>query len=143
MHAEKSNFTITRIVRLLEVSRSGYYAWVRRGPSLRALRHGRLEAKVSWFFGDSDEVAGSPKILMDLGEDDETISKKTVAKVMAKLGLKGVCPKRWKTTTITDSADTYPVDIVQRRFDVGALNQIWVGVSPTYAPVRAGSIWPP
>jgi transposase InsO family protein len=82
---------------------------------------------VAWFHGDSDEVAGSPKILMDLREDGETISKKTVAKVMRKLGLKGVCPKRWKTTTITNTSDTYPSDLVQRRFDTGALNQVWVG----------------
>ena len=127
MHAEKSNFTITRMVRLLEVSRSGYYAWVKRAPSTRSLRHERIEAKVTWFFGDSDEVAGSPKILMDLREDGETISRKTVAKVMRKLGLRGVCPKRWQTTTITDSSDTYPADVVQRRWDTGALNQVWVG----------------
>jgi len=82
---------------------------------------------VAWFHGDSDEVAGSPKILMDLREDGETISRKTVAKTMSKLGLVGVCPKRWKTTTILDRTDSYPVDQVQRKWDVGALNQIWVG----------------
>jgi len=46
---------------------------------------------------------------------------------MRKLGLRGVYPKRWKTTTITDTTDTYPVDVVQRKWDVGTLNQIWVG----------------
>jgi transposase InsO family protein len=30
-------------------------------------------------------------------------------------------------TTITNTTDTYPNDLVQRRFDTGALNQIWVG----------------
>jgi transposase InsO family protein len=127
MLAEKSNFTITRMVRLLEVSRSGYYAWIKRGPSARALRHECLEQKVVWFHGESDEVSGSPKILVDLREDGETISKKTVAKIMRELGLRGVCPKRWQTTTITNTSDTYPVDVVQRTWDVGALNQIWVG----------------
>jgi transposase InsO family protein len=82
---------------------------------------------VAWFHGESDEVSGSPKILVDLREDGETISKKTVAKIMRELGLKGVCPKRWKTTTIVNRADTYPVDVVQRRWDVGALNQVWIG----------------
>jgi hypothetical protein len=91
MLAEKSTFTITRMVRLLEVSRSGYYAWIKRGPSMRALR-------------------------------GEIVSRKTVAKVMRCLGLKGVCPKRWKTTTITNTTDTYPVDVVQRKWDTGRLN---------------------
>jgi hypothetical protein len=49
MLAEKSNFSITRMVWLLEVSRSGYYAWIKRGPSVRSLRHERIEAKVAWF----------------------------------------------------------------------------------------------
>ena len=38
MHAEKSNFTIARMARLLEVSRSGFYAWLKREPSKRAIR---------------------------------------------------------------------------------------------------------
>jgi putative transposase len=66
------------------------------------------------------------KILLDLREDGEIISGKTVAKVMRSLGLKGVRPERWKTTTITNTTDTYPVDVVQRKWDVGALHQVWV-----------------
>jgi transposase InsO family protein len=46
---------------------------------------------------------------------------------MRRLGLAGICPKKWKTTTIIDHADTYPVDAVKRQWDTGALNQVWVG----------------
>lgn len=127
MHAEKSNFTIKRMARLLEVSRSGYYAWRKRDRSPRLIRQERIEQKVAWFHGDSDEVSGSPRILADLREDGEIISRKTVAKVMRRLGLRGVCPKRWRTTTVIDGADAYPVDVVKRQWDTGALNQVWVG----------------
>ncbi len=127
MHAEKSNHTISRMARLLEVSRSGYYAWAKRGPSKRAVRAERIEAKVAWFHGDSDEVSGAPRILVDLREDGETISRKTVAKTMRKLGLRGICPKRWKTTTVTDPGDTYPPDAVERQWDTGVLNAVWIG----------------
>lgn len=127
MHAEKSNHTISRMARLLEVSRSGYYAWSKRPPSKRAIRAERIEAKVTWFHGDSDEVSGAPRILADLREDGETISRKTVAKTMRKLGLRGICPKRWKTTTVTDRSDTYPPDSVKRQWDTGVLNAVWIG----------------
>jgi putative transposase len=127
MHAEKSNFTLARMARLLGVSRSGYYAWLDRVPSARAVRRERIEQKVSWFHGESDEVSGSPRILADLRADGEVISRKTVAAAMRRLGLRGVCPKRWRTTTITDGADSYPPDAVERVFDTGALNTVWVG----------------
>ena len=54
------------MVRLLEVSRSGFYAGLTREPSARAIRQERIEQKVVWFHGESDEVSGSPKILADL-----------------------------------------------------------------------------
>ncbi len=127
MRVEKSNFSVVRMARLLEVSRSGFYAWQVRKPSQRAVRREQIEQKVAWFHGESDEVSGSPKILADLREDGEIISRKTVAKTMRRLGLKGVSPKRWRTTTIVDAADAYPVDAVKRQWDVGALNQVWVG----------------
>jgi transposase InsO family protein len=127
MLAEKSNFTVARMARLLEVSRSGFYAWCKRGPSQRAVRQERIEQKVTWFHGESDEVSGSPRILADLREDGEVISRKTVAKAMRRLGLRGICPKRWRTTTIVDSADAYPADAAKRGWDTGVLNRIWVG----------------
>lgn len=127
MHAEKSNFTVVRMARLLGVSRSGYYAWAKRGPSKRAVRTDRIAQKIRWFHGESDGVSGAPKILADLREDGETISRKTVAKTMRKLQLRGVCPKRWKTTTLTDARDSYPPDVVNRAWDTGALDAVWVG----------------
>ncbi|WP_420893269.1 IS3 family transposase [Rathayibacter rathayi] len=127
MHAEKSEFTIKRMARLLEVSRSGYYAWTRRKPSPRALRREVIEGKVAAFHAASDDVYGSPRILADLRADGEIVSRKTVAAAMRRLGLRGVFPRRWRTTTITDREDAYPVDAVKREWDTGALNQVWVG----------------
>jgi transposase InsO family protein len=127
MLVEKSNYSVSRMARLLEVSRSGFYAWCKRVPSRRAVRAERIEAKVGWFHGESDEVSGSPRILADLREDGETISRKTVAKTMRRLGLRGICPKKWRTTTIVDHADAYPADAAKRLWDTGTLNAVWVG----------------
>ena len=131
MLVEKSIYSVSRMARLLEVSRSGFYAWCKRGPSKRAVRAERIEQKIGWFHGESDEVSGSPRILADLREDGEIISRKTVAKAMRKLGLRGICPKKWRTTTIVDHADAYPPDAAKRAWDTGTLNTVWVGTGPS------------
>ena len=46
---------------------------------------------------------------------------------MHRLGLVGISPKRWRTTTVSQAEDAYPVDAVKRQWDTGALNQVWVG----------------
>jgi putative transposase len=127
MRVEKNNFSVVRMARLLGVSRSGFYAWLGRAPSKRCVRQGRIDQKIRWFYGQSDEVYGSPRILADLRDDGEIISRKTVAATMRRLGLVGVCPRRWRTTTIIDREDAYPTDAVERQWDTGALNQVWVG----------------
>ena len=55
------------------------------------------------------------------------ISRKTVAKAMRKLGLRGICPRRWRTTTHREHRDTYPPDATNRQWDTGVLNAVWVG----------------
>jgi putative transposase len=115
------------MARLLEVSRSGYYAWLDRAPSQAEVRRVHIEQKVAFLHGDSDETYGSPRILSDLRADGEIVSRKTVAKAMRSLSLVGICPKKWKTTTVINHADAYPVDAVKRQWDTGALNQVWVG----------------
>jgi len=67
------------------------------------------------------------RVAADLCADGETISRKTFAKTMQRLGLTGICPKQWKTTTIIGHADAYPVDAAKRKCDTGALSQDWAG----------------
>ena len=120
MLEEKANVSI---VRLLAVSRSGYYAWPVRNPSKRAGRRKNIEQKVAWFHSDSDEVYWSPQILVDLRADGEIISRDTVATTRRGLGIAGISPKRWHTTTVSQAEDAYPADAVKRLWD-GDLNQV-------------------
>jgi putative transposase len=46
---------------------------------------------------------------------------------MRRLGLRGISPRRWRTTTLVGHDDAYPVDAVKRAWDTGSLNAVWVG----------------
>ena len=127
--SEEPGFEIARMAGLLEVSRSGYYAWQRReqaGPTPRQQRRTALIDKITKFHTDSDHVYGSPRILADLRDDGETVSRKTVAKLMRSNGIVGISPRGWTpVTTWPDLAAQALPDLVGRRFDQGQLNKVW------------------
>ena len=116
-----------RMAELLGVSRSGFYAWVKRGPSKQEERREDLAEKITQSHAASNGVYGAPRVRADLRGEGVKVSKKTVAKIMRNLGLKGVFPRRFKTTTLRDNADTYPEDLAGRQWDKGEVNQVWVG----------------
>jgi putative transposase len=94
--ADKPGFEIARMASLLQVSRSGYYAWQRReqvGPSPAQQRRQALTDKITKFHADSDHVYGSPRILADPRDDGQVVSRKTVAKLMRSNGIVGISPR--------------------------------------------------
>lgn len=129
MEAEKATFEIARMARLLEVSRSGYYDWVRRqaaGPSPAEQRRADLTAKIIHHHDESDHTYGSPRILADLREAGQKVSVKTVAKLMRAAGIAGISPRGFVPVTTQAGPDPQPLpDLVDRWFDRGGLNRVW------------------
>jgi len=129
IRAEKADHEVTRMVELLGVSRSGYYAWLARreaGSGPRAARRAELTVRIRVAHEASDGVNGAPRILADLREAGEVVSRKTVAKLMRANEIRGISPRPWRpvTTISSDKPHTLP-DLVGRRFDRGALNVVW------------------
>lgn len=121
--------TVERMCELLEVSRSGYYAWSTRRaaqPTARAEREARLVEAIRAFHAASGGVYGAPRITADLRDAGWEVSVKTVAKLMRRNGIAGISPRPFTpaTTISDDSAHTIP-DLVGRKFDQGALNVVW------------------
>lgn len=124
-----SGITVERMAGLLGVSRSGYYAWVARQaaePGPRRARREELLIKINGFHQASDGVNGAPRILADLRDDGEVVSRKTVARLMRDNGIRGISPRPWRpVTTITGAKPHTIPDLVGRRFDQGGLNKVW------------------
>jgi putative transposase len=129
MDAQKATTTIARMARLLAVSRSGYYAWAAReaaGPSPAQTRREVLTAKIAGFYAASDDFYGSPRILADLREAGERVSRKTLARRMAAAGIVGISPRKFSPPTTVAGPDPAPVpDLVKRVFDRGRVDAVW------------------
>ena len=127
--AEKANYTISRMCRLLRVDRRRYYEWRRRrgaGPSPAEQRRTELTGKIVEFHKASDGTYGAPRILHDLREEGETVSVKTVAKCMRQAQIAGISPRTWHPPTTVAGLDPDPAaDLVKRDFDKGQPNVAW------------------
>ncbi len=118
------------MARLLEVSTSGYYAWRKRRdapePTPSQRRRADLTVKILATHADSDGTYGSPRITDELRERGETVNYKTVAAIMAEIGIEGISPRTFKVrTTVVDPNASFPPDLVSRRFDQGRPDAVW------------------
>ena len=116
--AEKANYPINLMCRCLSVSRSGYYAWRGRPPSARSQEDERLKVKIAASHAASNRTYGSPRILRDLWEDGDQVSRKRVARLMCDLEIEGRRKRRYRATT--DSRHPFPIapNILMRDFEV-------------------------
>jgi len=80
---------VTYLCKWLKVSRSGYYAWVKRKPSNHSLRDKELSIAIKCIHTDSRGAYGSPRVFKALQKQGQVVGKKRVERLMQQQGLKG------------------------------------------------------
>ena len=99
---------IKAVCTVLEVSRSGYYAWLNRPCSTRAAAESSLRVKIRALHAASRGTYGSPRIKLDLDRPGQRVGRHRVARVMREAGLQGRTKRRYRVVT-TDSRHTEPI----------------------------------
>lgn len=144
MWAEKANFEINRMARLLRVSRSGYYRWAtarQATPGPQAARRAVLDEQVRTVYEASSRVYGAPRVTAALRHRGLAVNIKTVAASMRRQGLEGISPRGFRPVTTLPGTATHRIgDLVQRRWDTGELNRVWAS-DITYLPTREGWLY--
>jgi putative transposase len=126
--------------RVLGVSTSGYYAWLRRKPSKRAQRDAELIARIQSIHDESKGTYGVPRIHAELVDDGIRIGRKRVERLMRAAGLEGVSRRRKRKTTKRDQDARPAPDLVQRDFTASGPDQLWVA-DITYVPTCVGFLY--
>jgi putative transposase len=137
IQAEKANFPVTVLCRVLEVSSSGFYRWLHAQPSERQTTNEQLKIEIKSIHRESRGTYGSPRIHAELHARGIEIGRNRVARLMAELGVTGRRPRRFRKTT--DSHHNHPIapDLVARDFNPSAPNQLWAA-DITYIPTASG-----
>lgn len=134
----KDQYPITMMCRLLGITTSGFYAWLRRGPSQRSIENRRLSKHIQQVHSESDGVFGARKVRDCLWMLGFQVGRHRVAALMRAMGLKGCPVKRYRVTTQSQHGYRVAPNQLGRDFDASLPNQRWVA-DITY--IRTGEGW--
>lgn len=140
MKANQANYPVSMMCRLLDVSTSGYYAWLKRSPSKRSREDEILTEKIRHYHRISDGTYGAPRIHEDLQEEGVKVGQKRVARLMRAAGLQGVTRRKATRTTLREPGVEPAPDLVQRDFSVEKPDQLWVA-DITYIHTWSGFLY--
>ena len=139
MKAHQAEYPIATQCRVLGVSTSGYYAWLKRVPSARSKANAELLEEIKKSHKKSDGTYGAPRIHADLPKEMGA-SLNRVARVMCDVGIQGVTRRKWTKTTVRDEDERAAPDLVDRDFTATGPDQLWVA-DITYIPTWAGFLY--
>ena len=134
-------FPIEKMCKALRVSRSGYYKWLDRKPSKRAVEDKNFTELITEIHKQSKQRYGSPKIAKQLKNQGHNISRPRVARIMKRNKIRSIVNKKFKVQT-TDSDHDFKTckNLLNREFDVEKKNKVWVS-DITYIPTRQGWLY--
>lgn len=130
-------YRLKRMCKVLKVSRSGYYAWRKRKPSMREEANRELLRYIWEVHRESRETYGSPRITNALNEQGIVCGKNRVARIMRDSGIRVKIKKRFKRTT--DSQHGYPI-APNLLIDNKQPERLWVS-DITFIPTRQGWLY--
>lgn len=112
---------------VFKVSKSGYYNWLKLGPSKRWVYNQKLTSLICDIFEYSYKSYGAPRIQAELKEIyNQYVSRPRVARIMRANYLYARRKRTFRITT--NSNHKYPIapNILEQNFIVARSNQVWV-----------------
>lgn len=127
--------------RVLGVSASGFYDWLERPPSRRAIDDTVLTERIVAVHAESRETYGRLRIRAELAEQGTRVGGKRVARLMRHAGIQGISKRRaFVVTTRRDRRERPAPDLVQRGFKADRPDALWVA-DMTHVPTWAGFVY--
>lgn len=125
---------------MLQVRRSGYYAWLGRGESARARQDRVLTVEIRAVFEESGKAYGSPRIHHELSYRGVHVARQRVARLMREQQLRARVRRRFVATTDSTHTWSTPPNLLARDFTASAPDRVWAG-DVTYLATREGWLY--
>ena len=113
------------MLRILGVSKSGYYDWISRKPSKQEQHRLDINKKIMDIYEDSRHIYGAPKITQVLRFMGEDISERTVTRYMKEMGIHAFYRKPYTVTTRSIDFTDKLKNKLKREFSPERPDSVW------------------
>lgn len=136
-------YSISVMYEVLQVSRSGYYAWHERPSSKRSMQNERLVAQIESIYQQSRQTYGSPRIHDKLQDQGVICGENRVSRLMREHGIAAEKKRKFVRTTDRrpgDSNHQLPIapNRLNQQFEVDRPNAVWTADITARRPPISG-----
>jgi putative transposase len=140
MYEHRAVWPLQVMCRVLQLSRSGYYAWLSRPQSRQVQRRTKLRAVIREVHGASRQTYGSPRVHAALVHGGVACCVNTVARIMREDGLRAKTQRKFKVTTNSSHGLPVAANLLNREFQQSRPNEAWVA-DITFVPTEEGWLY--
>ena len=138
MQTHQPEFRLASMCRVLQVSRSGFYAWQRRQPSARTQANHALIARMRVLHQQTHEAYGARKMWPLLKREGLACGRHRVARLRRQAGIVALRRRRYvRTVQVRQHERPAIPNRLNQHFSVSAKNRVWAG-DLTFVPTRTG-----
>jgi putative transposase len=140
IEVEKANHSVSILCRMLKVSRSGFYDWQRREPSMREQEDEEIILHMRTVHKEAKGRYGQRRMIEALKPQGVTLGRGRAGRLMRKAGLSVRRPRKFKATTDSKHGFLIADNVLARDFHTHATDTAWVG-DITYIWTREGWLY--
>ena len=127
VQAEKAKYPVYLLCKVLKVSRSGYYQWIKKGAKTPRSDEDNLRLHIKAIHTKSRKTYGAPRITESLRRQGMKVGHNRVARIMREQDIRGLPKKKNRKPSCLSEPLSEARNILERNFEVTAPNQVWVG----------------
>jgi putative transposase len=137
---QSDQFAVSRMCRVLRVSRPGYLQWRVREPSPRQRSNDKLGAQLRVIHAENDRSYGRIRLWKALTDQGQRVGQERVRRLMKLNGLRSVYRRPYRVTTCSDHVKPVAENLLDRRFNQDSVDRAWVA-DITYVPTGEGWLY--
>ena len=118
-------FSVSGVLKQLDVSKSGYYDWLHRKPGSREKERIKIQKDIMDIYEGSHQIYGATKITEQLKADGKKISERTVSRYMREMDIRAWYRRPYTITTMSTDFTDRLVNILKRDFSPEQPNAVW------------------